>query len=209
MSLIWNKPAWPFKWGMLCALLCKDNKFMNACVIISCVSSFVVKWHDTAAMANFQFHAKQAHHSILIVRNKNPNGVVLFWCRCLKWWRCCFVRWGVGICMFMYVRSGHYCNNKYSISCILKSPSTFSTPCSGSVHYFRIHPAYWQDRLLKLRAGGFNAGFGHNSIFSVLVLVYNYLLLTIKCSHQLEEMPWLPSWQPKSIILLERTIKIG
>ena len=110
MSLIWNKPAWPFKWGMLCALLCKDNKFMNACVIISCVSSFVVKWHDTAAMANFQFHAKQAHHSILIVRNKNPNGVVLFWCRCLKWWRCCFVRWGVGICMFMYVRSGHYCN---------------------------------------------------------------------------------------------------
>ena len=109
MSLIWNKPAWPFKWGMLCALLCKDNKFMNACVIISCVSSFVVKWHDTAAMANFQFHAKQAHHSILIVRNKNPNGVVLFWCRCLKWWRCCFVRWGVGICMFMYFRSGHYC----------------------------------------------------------------------------------------------------
>ena len=90
---------------------------------------------------------------------------------------------------FRYVRSGHYCNNKYSISCILKSPSTFSTPCSGSVHYFRIHPAYWQDRLLKLRAGGFNAGFGHNSIFSVLVLVYNYLLLTIKCSHQLEEMP--------------------
>ena len=64
---------------------------------------------------------------------------------------------------FRYVRSGHYCNNKYSISCILKSPSTFSTPCSGSVHYFRIHPAYWQDRLLKLRAGGFNAGFGHNS----------------------------------------------
>ena len=94
---------------------------MNACIIISCVSSFVVKWHDTAAMANFQFHAKQAHHSILIVRNKNPNGVVLFWCRCLKWWRCCFVRWGVGICMFMYDRSGHYCNALANIQISISS----------------------------------------------------------------------------------------
>ena len=28
---------------------------------------------------------------------------------------------------------------------------------SGSVHYFRIHPEYWNDRLMKIRAGGFNA----------------------------------------------------
>ena len=28
---------------------------------------------------------------------------------------------------------------------------------SGSIHYFRCHPAYWNDRLLKLRAAGFNA----------------------------------------------------
>ena len=28
---------------------------------------------------------------------------------------------------------------------------------SGSMHYFRIHPAYWRDRLRKYRAAGLNA----------------------------------------------------
>jgi hypothetical protein len=28
---------------------------------------------------------------------------------------------------------------------------------SGSIHYFRVHPDYWRDRLRKLRAAGFNA----------------------------------------------------
>lgn len=28
---------------------------------------------------------------------------------------------------------------------------------SGSVHYFRVHPQYWRDRLRKLRAAGFVA----------------------------------------------------
>ena len=28
---------------------------------------------------------------------------------------------------------------------------------SGSIHYFRVHPAQWEDRLLKLKACGFNA----------------------------------------------------
>ncbi|XP_063223263.1 beta-galactosidase-1-like protein 2 [Bacillus rossius redtenbacheri] len=27
---------------------------------------------------------------------------------------------------------------------------------TGSIHYFRVHPDYWRDRLRKLRAGGFN-----------------------------------------------------
>ena len=27
---------------------------------------------------------------------------------------------------------------------------------SGAIHYFRVHPEYWKDRLLKLRAAGFN-----------------------------------------------------
>ena len=27
---------------------------------------------------------------------------------------------------------------------------------SGSIHYFRIHPDQWEDRLLKLKACGFN-----------------------------------------------------
>lgn len=27
---------------------------------------------------------------------------------------------------------------------------------SGAIHYFRVHPDYWRDRLLKLRACGFN-----------------------------------------------------
>jgi len=27
---------------------------------------------------------------------------------------------------------------------------------SGAIHYFRVHPAYWRDRLTKLRACGFN-----------------------------------------------------
>ena len=27
---------------------------------------------------------------------------------------------------------------------------------SGAIHYFRVHPAYWQDRLLKLKACGYN-----------------------------------------------------
>ena len=27
---------------------------------------------------------------------------------------------------------------------------------SGAMHYFRIHPAYWRDRLRKLRAVGAN-----------------------------------------------------
>ena len=28
---------------------------------------------------------------------------------------------------------------------------------SGSLHYFRVHPAYWRDRLRKYRAAGLNA----------------------------------------------------
>jgi hypothetical protein len=28
---------------------------------------------------------------------------------------------------------------------------------SGAVHYFRVHPAYWKDRLRKLRAAGITA----------------------------------------------------
>ena len=28
---------------------------------------------------------------------------------------------------------------------------------SGSIHYFRVHPVYWRDRLKKLRAVGANA----------------------------------------------------
>lgn len=28
---------------------------------------------------------------------------------------------------------------------------------SGTIHYFRVHPDYWRDRLRKLRAAGFNA----------------------------------------------------
>ncbi|MBQ4322263.1 MAG: beta-galactosidase, partial [Oscillospiraceae bacterium] len=27
---------------------------------------------------------------------------------------------------------------------------------SGSIHYFRVMPEYWRDRLLKLKAAGFN-----------------------------------------------------
>ncbi len=27
---------------------------------------------------------------------------------------------------------------------------------SGTIHYFRVHPAYWEDRLLKLKTAGFN-----------------------------------------------------
>ena len=27
---------------------------------------------------------------------------------------------------------------------------------SGAMHYFRIFPEYWEDRLLKLKAAGFN-----------------------------------------------------
>lgn len=27
---------------------------------------------------------------------------------------------------------------------------------SGSLHYFRVHPAYWRDRLRKYRAAGLN-----------------------------------------------------
>ena len=27
---------------------------------------------------------------------------------------------------------------------------------SGAIHYFRVHPAYWRDRLRKLRAVGAN-----------------------------------------------------
>jgi len=28
---------------------------------------------------------------------------------------------------------------------------------SGAIHYFRVHPDYWRDRLVKLKACGFNA----------------------------------------------------
>ena len=28
---------------------------------------------------------------------------------------------------------------------------------SGEIHYFRIHPDYWNDRLQKIRAAGLNA----------------------------------------------------
>ena len=28
---------------------------------------------------------------------------------------------------------------------------------SGSLHYFRVHPDYWRDRLKKYRAAGLNA----------------------------------------------------
>ena len=28
---------------------------------------------------------------------------------------------------------------------------------SGSLHYFRVHPAYWRDRLRNFRAAGLNA----------------------------------------------------
>ena len=28
---------------------------------------------------------------------------------------------------------------------------------SGSLHYFRVHPEYWRDRLRKFRAAGLNA----------------------------------------------------
>jgi len=30
------------------------------------------------------------------------------------------------------------------------------TILSGAIHYFRVHPDYWRDRLLKLKACGFN-----------------------------------------------------
>ncbi|PNF23705.1 hypothetical protein B7P43_G02480 [Cryptotermes secundus] len=42
-------------------------------------------------------------------------------------------------------------------------PDTFQlnkkniTIFSGAIHYFRVHPDYWRDRLRKLRAAGFNA----------------------------------------------------
>jgi hypothetical protein len=42
-------------------------------------------------------------------------------------------------------------------------PDTFQlnkkniTIFSGTIHYFRVHPDYWRDRLRKLRAAGFNA----------------------------------------------------
>jgi hypothetical protein len=41
-------------------------------------------------------------------------------------------------------------------------PDTFQlnkkniTIFSGAIHYFRVHPDYWRDRLRKLRAAGFN-----------------------------------------------------
>ncbi len=28
---------------------------------------------------------------------------------------------------------------------------------SGAMHYFRVHPAYWRDRLRKMRAAGLTA----------------------------------------------------
>lgn len=42
-------------------------------------------------------------------------------------------------------------------------PDTFQlnkkniTIFSGAIHYFRVHPDYWRDRIRKLRAAGFNA----------------------------------------------------
>lgn len=35
---------------------------------------------------------------------------------------------------------------------------------SGSIHYFRVHPEYWRDRLRKLRASGANAVETYNFI---------------------------------------------
>lgn len=37
------------------------------------------------------------------------------------------------------------------------SLSLFARYASGSIHYFRVHPDLWEDRLRKIRAAGFNA----------------------------------------------------
>ncbi|XP_039221724.1 beta-galactosidase-1-like protein isoform X3 [Crotalus tigris] len=44
----------------------------------------------------------------------------------------------------------------YKNNCFLKDGATFRY-ISGSIHYFRIPPAYWKDRLLKMYMSGLNA----------------------------------------------------
>ncbi|XP_025094509.1 beta-galactosidase-like isoform X2 [Pomacea canaliculata] len=44
----------------------------------------------------------------------------------------------------------------YNNSTFLKDGKPFRY-VSGSIHYFRVHPYYWKDRFLKMRAAGINA----------------------------------------------------
>ena len=44
----------------------------------------------------------------------------------------------------------------YNNHCFVKDGKPWQY-ISGSVHYFRIHPDLWQDRLKRIRALGFNA----------------------------------------------------
>ncbi|CAL4143066.1 unnamed protein product, partial [Meganyctiphanes norvegica] len=57
----------------------------------------------------------------------------------------------------------HYYHNKPSVTGLQSEKDTFTLNgrtiriLSGAIHYFRVHPTYWEDRLRKLRAAGFNA----------------------------------------------------
>ncbi|EFO13037.1 hypothetical protein LOAG_15493 [Loa loa] len=58
--------------------------------------------------------------------------------------------------------SSHFTNPSYSSFTIDYQNDTFLLDgkpfryISGSIHYFRIHPYYWNDRLRRIRAAGLN-----------------------------------------------------
>lgn len=60
---------------------------------------------------------------------------------------------------FAFLKAGSTQNREFKIdyatNSFLKDGKPFQY-ASGSIHYFRIPPDYWRDRLLKLRAAGFN-----------------------------------------------------
>ena len=70
---------------------------------------------------------------------------------------------------------------------------------SGSIHYFRCHPAYWNDRLLKLRAAGFNAiqATSTDQLFRTISKLFRLKVLQTSSCCKTCHMP-KSSWQFKN-----------
>ena len=69
---------------------------------------------------------------------------------------------GLSVCLILWMVMQHYKKEPLERSALTVTKEQFMLKekpfriLSGSIHYFRVVPEYWRDRLLKLKAMGLN-----------------------------------------------------
>jgi len=69
---------------------------------------------------------------------------------------------GLSVCLILWMAIQHYKRVPLEMSALTVTKGQFMLKTkplrifSGSIHYFRVVPEYWRDRLLKLKAMGLN-----------------------------------------------------